>query len=371
MYGFFAQQGTDHKLTKCVRRVLSHLEVQIQISQNRKSYPGSMHPWATQKTSGSSRGHQLRKTSWRGRDQGRWQRRSVEKRDSGRSNAVDGEELRKGDDMEEQGRHSAGFLTCGEELSEEADEGNVQNGHAAVKHSDYGASLSLLASKKERAAGSHETTSTSIGNPGVVIENFATVNDQPVDIQTQLSAMSLQNNNSHKQDANSSDARCQDVVPRPSSAPHNKPSSAKSNASHQDQKSSSYKRHRRLQSAPINHHFHNPRYSSAAHKKTCYQPGPHTIDVHNAFSAINGPNASVTSLLGPPPCPRYVSNGILHPSAWYQVPGRYATGGQPFPPKRSQKRVRLKDSQTKSLPDFGLQCGAMSVRSQRPESVPF
>ena len=61
-------------------------------------------------------------------------------------------------------------------------------------------------------------------------------------------------------------------------------------------------------------------------------PAPHT------YSSTQGPNSSLTSLLGARPAPRDVFLHVHHTSAWYHVPGRYSTADQPYPPKRSQRR---------------------------------
>ena len=98
----------------------------------------------------------------------------------------------------------------------------------------------------------------------------------------------------------------------------------------------------RLHSAPAGHSFaghgYRPRSTSEVHRRTCYVPGPHTVDIHNAYSIMPGPHADVHSLLGPPLCPREDWT-LQHKSAWYHVPGRYPTVEQPYPPKRSQSRL--------------------------------
>lgn len=102
----------------------------------------------------------------------------------------------------------------------------------------------------------------------------------------------------------------------------------------------------RRHSAPVGHAKRRqtviPRHSVAMHRRSCYQPGPHTIDVQNAFSPVTGPNSDLNSLLRPKPRPRDLSKGHHHLSAWYQVPGRYTTPTEVYPRKRSQKRVKLR-----------------------------
>ena len=84
-----------------------------------------------------------------------------------------------------------------------------------------------------------------------------------------------------------------------------------------------------------------PSSSFEYHHQSCYVPGPHSVDVHNTYSVVPGPNSSVDSLLGPPPCPR-PRRSLQHMSAWYHVPGRYPTITCPFPPKRLHKRLSSK-----------------------------
>ena len=57
------------------------------------------------------------------------------------------------------------------------------------------------------------------------------------------------------------------------------------------------------------------------HRNKCYIPGPHAIDLHNAYSITPGPHSTIHSLLGDPPCPRPTFQ-YHHGSAWYQIPGR-------------------------------------------------
>ena len=69
------------------------------------------------------------------------------------------------------------------------------------------------------------------------------------------------------------------------------------------------------------------------------QPRQRLTPCHAAACAtLAGPNTSLLSLLTPRPA---VSRQLVHAAAWYQVPGRYSTVQQPYPPKRSQRRIAL------------------------------
>ncbi|XP_048741170.2 uncharacterized protein LOC125655060 isoform X3 [Ostrea edulis] len=70
-------------------------------------------------------------------------------------------------------------------------------------------------------------------------------------------------------------------------------------------------------------------------------PGPHAITPGNTHSVTTGPNSTLDSLL--PRSPRDQIRTIHHRSAWYHVPGRYATSQKPIPPKRSQKTQEAKE----------------------------
>ena len=120
----------------------------------------------------------------------------------------------------------------------------------------------------------------------------------------------------------------------------------------------------RLNSAPSqrshhrNHGSHCSTVSvdSTIHKTKCYVPGPHSIDVNNAYS-MRGPHSTIYSLLGSQPCPRSISSDVHHKSAWYHVPGRYSTIERPFPSKRSQTRLPTKSSKTSRLRALRIKSG--------------
>lgn len=77
--------------------------------------------------------------------------------------------------------------------------------------------------------------------------------------------------------------------------------------------------------------------STGSHMSRCRVPGAHDIHPSNARS-LHGPHSDISSLLGSPPCPREsVVTATHHRSAFYHVPGRYPTGIQRYPPRRSQK----------------------------------
>ena len=84
------------------------------------------------------------------------------------------------------------------------------------------------------------------------------------------------------------------------------------------------------------------------HQQHCYIPGPHTVDVHNSYSPMVGPNNSLYSLMGAPRPPRDVFLGVQHTSAWYHVPGRYPTVQKPYAAKRSQQRVESRSQLDRS-----------------------
>ena len=99
----------------------------------------------------------------------------------------------------------------------------------------------------------------------------------------------------------------------------------------------------RASSAPIRRYQSHDRPLSASegmHSKHCYRPGPHTIDIHNAYS-VSGPNSNIKSLIKEPISRqlKHDKEPHIHQSAWYHVPGRYPTVDQAYPPKRSQERV--------------------------------
>ncbi|XP_061187631.1 uncharacterized protein LOC133195719 isoform X1 [Saccostrea echinata] len=70
-------------------------------------------------------------------------------------------------------------------------------------------------------------------------------------------------------------------------------------------------------------------------------PGPHAITPGNTKSVTAGPNSTLDSLI--PRSPRDLVRTVHHRSAWYHVPGRYATSQKPVPPKRSQKTPEAKE----------------------------
>nr|XP_022299793.1 uncharacterized protein LOC111108304 isoform X1 [Crassostrea virginica] len=75
--------------------------------------------------------------------------------------------------------------------------------------------------------------------------------------------------------------------------------------------------------------------------------GPHAITPGNTQTVTTGPNSTLDSLI--PRSPRDLGRTIHHRSAWYHVPGRYATSGKPFPPKRSQKTAEAKELEQRLL----------------------
>ena len=99
---------------------------------------------------------------------------------------------------------------------------------------------------------------------------------------------------------------------------------------------------RRIQSAPTR--SRTPRsttsLSTPGHRR-CPPPGPHSIDITNAYSVVFGHNSSIKSLLDTRavPCYNVKPPGIQHTSAWYHIPGRYQTTNSQYPRKRLQKRV--------------------------------
>ena len=68
----------------------------------------------------------------------------------------------------------------------------------------------------------------------------------------------------------------------------------------------------------------------------------HGINSANTRSVTVGPSCDLTSLVEKS-SPRDISKNIHHRSAWYHVPGRYATSDKPFPPKRSQKTKEVQE----------------------------
>ncbi|CAG5115902.1 unnamed protein product [Candidula unifasciata] len=81
---------------------------------------------------------------------------------------------------------------------------------------------------------------------------------------------------------------------------------------------------------------------NSSHLSHCKIPGRYDITVGNSRS-MSGPHSDLTSLLGDPPCPRQTSNVLNHRSAWYHVPGRYATPQHRYPSKRMQRTKSSKD----------------------------
>ena len=77
-----------------------------------------------------------------------------------------------------------------------------------------------------------------------------------------------------------------------------------------------------------------PHSSMSVHRAYCRTPGP--------FAPLGtitcGPHCRLDSLLGDT-VQRVRSQGPLHKSAFYHVPGRYSTSQKPYPPKRSQSRI--------------------------------
>ena len=133
-------------------------------------------------------------------------------------------------------------------------------------------------------------------------------------------------------------------VLRPKSAPY-KMLQKYNNVSNPPSRASSVvprTKHRRISSAPPVRSGRRESSRSArpgSHRFKCREHTAHAFTTENTFSAINGPNASTESLLGPKPCPRNTDFQLQHTSAWYHVPGRYATMDKPYPPKRSQTRM--------------------------------
>ncbi|KAL8606142.1 hypothetical protein ACOMHN_067125 [Nucella lapillus] len=77
--------------------------------------------------------------------------------------------------------------------------------------------------------------------------------------------------------------------------------------------------------------------SVGSHVSRCSVPGPYDIVPGNTKS-LNGPHSDISSLLGPPVCPREnVYPEVHHRSAFYHVPGRYPTSMHGYPSRRCQK----------------------------------
>ncbi|RUS76281.1 hypothetical protein EGW08_015953 [Elysia chlorotica] len=83
--------------------------------------------------------------------------------------------------------------------------------------------------------------------------------------------------------------------------------------------------------------------ATSGHISRCHIPGPH--DIASSARMVNGPNSTLSSLLGEPSRPRPASRPSEHHhrAAWYHVPGRYTTPQERFPRKRMQKTENARD----------------------------